>query len=173
MLDSHVGVVQFHTFRHQSTASPRYEIGSFGAKFIVSGTQFRYNRNENCTFRHQFGTKMALSGAILQPGSRTRALHELNYGGLSSDVSLFLLKNHSKKCSPLVARKLGRCTHVYSGQWVRLHVRSVPAVRAVAAQSCFVRRLLLGTDHGESPGLFFARHTCTRMALSRIDCIAQ
>jgi len=46
-----------------------------------------------------------------------------------------------------------------------------PAVRAVAAQSCLVRRLFLGTDHGESPGLIFARHTCTRMALSRIHCV--
>jgi len=171
MSDGHDGVVQCHTFRHEITATPRHEIGSFGAKFIVSGTQFRYSRNENCTSRHQFGTKMALSGAILQPGSRTRALHELNYGGLSSDVSLFLLKNQSKKCSPLVARKLGRYTHVYSGQWVCLHVRSGPAVRAVAAQSCLVRRLFLGTDHGESPGLIFARHTCTRMALSRIHCV--
>jgi len=27
------------------------------------------------------------------------------------------------------------------------------------------------SDHGESPGLFFARHTCTRMALSMIHCV--
>jgi len=46
MSDGHVGVVQFYTFRHQLTASPRHEIGSFGAKFIASGTQFRYSRNE-------------------------------------------------------------------------------------------------------------------------------
>jgi len=70
MSDGHVGVVQFYTFRHQLTASPRHEIGTFGAKFIVSGTPFRYNCNENCTFRHQFGTKMALSGAILPAGTR-------------------------------------------------------------------------------------------------------
>jgi len=66
----HVGEVQFYTFRHQLTASPRHEIETFGAKFIVSGTPFRYNCNENCSFCHQFGTKMALSGAILQPGTR-------------------------------------------------------------------------------------------------------
>ena len=71
MSDGHVGVVHFYTFRHQLTASPRHEIGTFGAKFIVSGTPFRYNWNENCTFRHQFGTEMAPSGAILQPGTRT------------------------------------------------------------------------------------------------------
>jgi len=55
MSDGHDGVVQCHTFRHEITATPRHEIGSFGAKFIVSGTQFRYSRNENCTSRHQFG----------------------------------------------------------------------------------------------------------------------
>ena len=63
-------MVQFYTFRHQLTASPRHEIETFGAKFIVSGTPFRYNCNENGSFCHQFGTKMALSGAILQPGTR-------------------------------------------------------------------------------------------------------
>ena len=63
-------MVQFHTSRHEITAPPRHEIGRFGAKFIVSGTQFRYSRHENRTSRHQFGTKMALSGAKLQPGSR-------------------------------------------------------------------------------------------------------
>ena len=85
-------MVQFYTFRHQLTASPRHEIETFGAKFIVSGTPFRYNCNENCSFCHQFGTKMALSGAILQPGTRMWALHARNYGGLVCEVSLFLLK---------------------------------------------------------------------------------
>ena len=66
----HVGVVQFYTFFHQLTASPRHEIAHFFAQFIASGTLFRYNCNEICSFYHEFGTKMALSGAILQPGTR-------------------------------------------------------------------------------------------------------
>ena len=164
-------VVQFHTFRHEWTATPRHEIGSFGAKFIVSGTQFLYSWNENCTSRHQFGTKMALSGAILQPGSRIWALQELNYGGLSSVVSLFLLKNHSKNALCWLHESWGAApmSTVCNG-WACMFALSLQYVRwqhRHAWSGCFLFR----TDHGESPGLIFARHTCTRMALSRIHCV--
>ena len=148
-------MVQFYTFFHQLTASPRHEIALFFAQFIASGTPFRYNCNEICSFYHEFGTKMALSGAILQPGTRMWALHARNYGGLVCEVSFVFTQNRSKNALCWLHQSWGAApmTTICNG-WACMSALSLQYVRW-QHRHAWSGFFVFGTDHGESPGPFF------------------
>jgi len=75
------------------------------------------------------------------------------------------------KSSVLVDQSWGAApmTTICNG-WTCITALSLQSVRWLHSHA-WAGFLFLGRDHGESPGPFFARHTCTRMALSMIHCV--